>query len=148
MLDNLYIPFKDFDALYIEVRVDMDGEGAHNFVLSAQKTILNRYVKDIKIKEEISEEQSEYFMKEILPLGNVQTVYQMLIEEFKQDSVIKSVRNVVEHEVDEMFKTTSLDDVFNDINSRVNSLDIDKLKDLLSVFVEANSSDATIQENL
>lgn len=139
MLDNLYIPFEEFDALYIDVCVDANSHELHDFILAAQKAILRRYVKDKDIQEKSDEEQSEYFVKSILPLGNVQTVYQMLIEDFHQDRNIENMRNVIDNELESLFSEDSFKKMTDDLNREFNSLDHDKLKDLLSVFAGANN---------
>lgn len=138
MLDNLYIPFEEFDALYIDVCVDAHSSDIHDFILAAQKAIIRRYVKDEDVENKSDEEQSEYFTKNILPLGNVRTVYQMLIEDFHQDRNIENMRNVIDNELESLFSEDSFKKVTEDLNREFDSLDHDKLKDLLGVFAGAN----------
>ena len=63
----------------------------------------------------------------------------MLIEDFHQDRNIENMRNVIDNELESLFSEDSFKKMTDDLNREFNSLDHDKLKDLLSVFAGANN---------
>lgn len=134
MDNNFIISFDRFDELYMAVNDIVENNDMPHYIMAIQKVLTNEFNKE----EMTPEDLSVYFYNNILPQGNIQTIYQMLVEEAKRDINILDVRHIVEEEINTLFNADVAGATIDDLKKDFDSLDFDKLKSLLKIFVASN----------
>lgn len=134
MKKDFIIPFEEIDDLYMKVNERVEKIDMPHYILAIQQTLFELYNDENMSQEEMS----AYFVKNILPNGNVQVIYQMLVEEAHRDVNILDVRNIVQNEINSIFNEDVANATIDDLKEDFESLDYEKLKDLLKIFVAVN----------
>ena len=128
------IPFSEVDKLYMDVNEIVEKDDAASYIIAVQKVLTRLYTQDQMTDEELS----VYFVENILPYGNITTVYTMLLEEAKRDMTIIDVRHIVEGEINALFNDDVAGATIDNLKEDFNSFDFNKLKSLLQIFVASN----------
>lgn len=107
------ISMDEIDTMYDEIVKDMDYFDIPHFMIAAQK-----YLIDKKIKEEI--------------------IYNMLLEKAKRDLYMLDINALLESAINSIFNPEVAQMTMDDLKEDFASLDTDKLKDLLQIFVNTH----------